>query len=174
MFTIERLVRGNVRADANSTLDHPLEHLVACHGRIEERLAILERAAEHLEDRPREARGALESVFHYFDTSGATHTADEEQSVFPRIAPRLTAEERAYIEALEAQHREADALYARIKQVPAPGEDLAAYRADAARFCELYRGHIASENDRLIAVGKRLLAEEELGAISREMRLRRK
>ncbi len=174
MFTIERLVRGNVQADANSTLDHPLEHLVACHGRIEERLAILERAAAHLEQKPEEARGALESVFRYFETSGAIHTADEEESVFPRLASRLSAEERAYIDGLEGQHREAEALYARIRQVPATGEDLQAYRADVARFCELYRGHIASENDRLIAVGQRLLADEELGAISQEMRTRRK
>jgi hemerythrin-like domain-containing protein len=173
MFTVDRLRRGSIAADAASTLEHPLDHLVACHGRIEERLAILERAAEHLESKPEEARGALGSVFRYFETSGVTHTADEEESVFPRLMPRLSEEERAYVVQLEAQHKEADELYARLRQVPSMGEDLADYRRIVARFCALYREHIASENDRLIAAGKRLLSSQELETVSAEMRRRR-
>ncbi|HWB83857.1 MAG TPA: hemerythrin domain-containing protein [Bryobacteraceae bacterium] len=173
MFTVDRLLRGSVAKDAASTLDHPLEHLVACHGRIEERLSILERAAAHLDSKPEEARQAIESVFRYFETSGVAHTADEEQSVFPRIEERLTPEEKAYIASLESQHREADELYERLKQVPAPGQDPEPYRRVVAQFAALYRSHIASENDRLIAVGKRLLTAAELETISAEMRQRR-
>jgi hemerythrin-like domain-containing protein len=146
---------------------------VACHGRIEERLEVLERAAEHLELRPEESRKALDSVFRYFDTSGAMHTADEEESVFPRLAPRLSAEERAYIEALENQHREADRLYQELRRVPPPGAPVEPYRQVVSRFCRLYREHIASENERLIAVGQRLLSEPDLAAISSEMKRRR-
>src|SRR5215469_12168280 len=115
MFTLDRLKRGSLAADAASTLDHPLEHLVACHARIEERLAILERAGEYLDAKPEEAQQALESVFRYFETSGVMHTADEEESVFPRLAGRLNEEEREYVAALEEQHREAEELYARLQ-----------------------------------------------------------
>lgn len=173
MFTVDRLMRGSVAADALSTLDHPLEHLVACHGRIEERLAVLERAAAQLEAKPEAARQALDSVFRYFDTSGVKHTADEEESVFPRLASRLTPDEQAYIGQLEAQHREADELYLSLKRVPPVGADLTEYRGIVARFCRLYREHIASENERLIAAGKRLLSTPELEKISAEMRGRR-
>ena len=171
MFTVDRLKQGSVAADAKSTLDHPLEHLVACHGRIEERLAILERAAEHLETKPEEARQALESVFRYFETSGVNHTADEEESIFPRLAGRLTEEERAYIAALESQHQQTEDLYQRLRRGPLA--DLSEYRALVARFCQLYREHIASENERLIATGKRLLSADDLTSISAEMRHRR-
>ena len=173
MFTADRLKRGKIAADASSTLDHPLEHLVACHSRIEERLAVLERAADALDTQPEAARQALESVFRYFETSGANHTADEEESIFPRISDRLTDEERAYLEHLEAQHREADELYFRVKQVPLPGVAAGEYRSAVTRFCELYRQHISSENDRLIGIGKRLLTAPELESVSSEMRRRR-
>ena len=171
MFTVDRLKNGSIAADAKSTLDHPLDHLVACHGRIEERLAILERAAEHWEAKPEEARAALDSVFRYFETSGVNHTADEEESVFPRLAGRMTQEESAYIAALESQHQEAEELYQRLRQ--GPRADLSGFRDLVAKFCRLYREHIASENDRLIATGKRLLNADELAAISAEMRRRR-
>ena len=171
MFSVDRLRHGSVAADAKSTLDHPLEHLVACHGRIEERLTILQRAAENLEIKPEEARQALESVFRYFETSGTNHTADEEESVFPRLAGKLTEEERAYIAALESQHQQAEDLYQHLRQ--GPQADLSDYRSLVARFCQLYREHIASENERLIATGKRLLSAQDLASISAEMRRRR-
>jgi hemerythrin-like domain-containing protein len=171
MFTVERLKRGKEAADAASTIDHPLQHLVACHARIEERLAILERAAEYLDTKPEEAQQALESVFRYFETSAVMHTADEEESVFPRLAARLNDEDREYVAALEEQHRKADELYVHLKH--GPQGDLAEFRVVVTRFCRLYREHIASENERLIGVGRRLLTRAELESISAEMKRRR-
>jgi hemerythrin-like domain-containing protein len=171
MYTLERLLRG--KEEPRSTVDQPIEHLVACHDRIEERLVTLERAAEHLQISPEEARAALESVFRYFETSGAAHTQDEEASIFPRLDPKLQPAEREYFHGLELQHREADHLYARIKQVPSPGSDLTEYRAAVSRFCALYREHIASENQELVSFARRVLTEPEVREISREMRARR-
>jgi len=54
-----------------------------CHRRIEERLATLERAAEHLNDRTGAALVAFRSVFEFMDSAGVLHTADEEESLFP-------------------------------------------------------------------------------------------
>ena len=164
---------GGISKDARSTIEYPLEHLVACHGRIEERLTVLEKAAAHLESRPDEARQALAGCFRYFESSGVQHTADEEVSVFPRIESRLSADDRAYLAELESQHREADRIYAELKRLPETSEDVARYRQSVARFCALYRAHIASENERLIAAARRVLEPEELAAISAEMKRRR-
>lgn len=175
MYTVDRLLRGSVARDAKATLDHPLDHLVACHGRIEERLAVLERAAEHFETAPDEAREAAAACFRYFETSGVLHTRDEEESVFPRLTPRLARGDAAYLDDLETQHREADELYGRVRQLPETlsPDALGAWRDAVAKFCALYRSHIASENEQLIRLARAALTEGELAAISSEMKSRR-
>lgn len=171
---MESLLRGG--AGPRSTIEHPLEHLVACHGRIEERLQTMERAAACFETRTEEARNALESCFRYFETSGVLHTADEEESVFPRLRCRLDDAEAKYVPALEEQHREADRIYSGLKELPdaASAAGMRHYRELVARFCALYRAHIASENSELIAAARRLLTPGELSEISREMWRRRR
>jgi hemerythrin-like domain-containing protein len=173
MYSVERLLRvSRGEESVHSTIDHPLEHLVACHGRIEERLQALERAGECLESRRAEALETIRSCFRYFDTSGVLHTADEEESVFPRLRGKLTPAELAEIEMLEMQHRDADQLYADLKRAVARA-DVAAYRSTAGRFAAFYRAHIAFENRELIRVARRELTADDLGAVSREMKLRR-
>jgi iron-sulfur cluster repair protein YtfE (RIC family) len=97
----------------------PIEHLFACHRRLEDRLAILERAGGHLESAPGEALTAITNSLRFMDTSGVLHTVDEEQSVFPRLRCHLTQEELAYLDELESQHREADRVYESLKGVVA-------------------------------------------------------
>lgn len=171
MYSLDRLLQGPPAAQA--TVDRPLDHLVACHARIEERLKTLERAAAALDSLPVEARDALQSVFRYFETSGVLHTEDEERSVFPRMESALTAGEREYMAELEQQHRQAEELYLRLKEIPSAGTDATAYRDAVERFCALYRAHIASENMRLMEIARRVLAGGDLEEISREMRARR-
>jgi hemerythrin-like domain-containing protein len=165
MISADRLTRP---AAPRVTLEQPIEHLLACHDRIEERLRVLERASAALAERPDEARAAIESVFRHFDTAGVLHTRDEEESVFPRLVPKMTAEERAYLESLEHQHREADEVYRKLRDVGAPD-----WRETIARFCALYRQHIASENEKLIGAARRLLGPEQIAEISQEMKGRR-
>ena len=101
------------------------------------------------------------------------HTEDEERSIFPRIEQRLSDEERRYIADLGRQHREAGQLYEQLKELPPSGCGVSGYRELAAKFCDLYRAHIASENHRFVEIARRLLSERELAAISQEMRARR-
>ncbi|HEU0138098.1 MAG TPA: hemerythrin domain-containing protein [Bryobacteraceae bacterium] len=180
MFTVERLIRNRGGLEvANSTVDQPLEHLVACHGRIEERLAILERAGAVLDTHTAEALDAVQGCFRYFDTSGIMHTADEEESTFPRLRPRLTPEQIGEIERLERDHRIADEMYERLKAVTTrlragvTPESVEEYRGIVRQFTAHYRAHIEFENTRLIAVCRENLAPEELQAISTEMKRRR-
>src|SRR5947208_5826795 len=93
--------------ESAATLDQPIEHLVACHRRIEQRLATLERAAGELDGRENAARDAIAAAIRFMDTNGAWHTEDEEMSLFPRLRPYLTPDELAFVDSLEAQHREA-------------------------------------------------------------------
>ena len=122
MITPEQLLQPASR-ETGSTLDRPLEHLTACHRRIEQRLDTLERVADHLTDKRSEALEAMEACFRFFETNGILHTADEEESVFPRLQPRLNDAEQKFIMQLEGQHREADGLYAELKAIAAQLED---------------------------------------------------
>lgn len=169
-----------IRTDAPaSTLDSPIDHLNACHRRIEERLQTLERVGPHLLDRTAEALTALQAVFWFFDSSGATHTADEEESVFPRLAAHLTPEEQQFLNGLEIEHAQAEAIYdtlkAHVAQLtdPPTAAEVARYNALAAELCALYRQHIKNEDARFPAIAARILSPADLDAISREMKLRR-
>ena len=164
---------------AETVADEPLEHLVACHDRILARLTTLERVGEALERDPASALPALRNALRFFDISGRLHTEDEEESVFPRLRTRLRSDQVEYLDGLEAQHREKEAVYAELKEV-ASGLDagvtadrVAYFRGLAARLGELYRAHIASENEVLVELGRGTLTAEELAEIRSEMRARR-
>jgi len=169
------------RPAEGGAIDQPLEHLVACHRRMEERLATLERVAEHLAARRQDALEAIQACFRFFETSGQWHIADEEQSVFPRMRTALNESESAYLADLESQHVEAGRAFAGLRTVVAelaaagePGAALIArYRQSVDRVCALYREHIASEDKTLTELAKRVLSEADLAAIAQEMKQRR-
>jgi iron-sulfur cluster repair protein YtfE (RIC family) len=163
-----------------ATLDRPLDHLVACHLRIGDKLAVLERAVTHLEDRTEEAIHACHSVFNFLDSTGMLHSEDEEESVFPRIRLQATGEELAYLDSLELQHREAEGCVARLKnltkQLERDSSLLATREAlaqTATALVVLYRAHMASENEVLTRIGHARLDEVALAEIAFEMRVRR-
>ncbi len=162
-----------------ATIDSPIEHLVACHRRIEQRLETLVNAAGHLEDKPEEALSAIRNSLKFLDTSGTSHTEDEESSLFPRLRPKLSAPELAFLESLEAQHDEADALSLELKELTlrlssaCSAETIQRYRNCAEKLRELYRDHIRSEDEILTTMARRSLDAAELDEISREMRNRR-
>lgn len=161
-----------------SSLDRPLDHLMACHRRIEERLDVMERAAAHLDELREEAMKAFASAFAFLDTSGVLHTADEEESLFPRLRPLLEMGERTYLAGLEHDHTEAHRMYAELKELvaaPGEGEEWAAkVRGLVERLSAHYRRHIASEDETLQGYAAGLLSAPALAEIAAEMRARRK
>jgi len=159
-----------------ATINEPIEHLMACHRRIEQRLETLVRAADHLAANREQALAAITASIQFLDSSGVLHTRDEEDSLFPRLRPRLSAGELAFVDSLEAQHAEADAVYAELKTLagqPAGQFEAHRYRACAERLRSIYRDHILAEDENLTKIARRLLSAEELLEISREMRARR-
>jgi iron-sulfur cluster repair protein YtfE (RIC family) len=164
----------------SATMDRPLDHLVACHQRIEDKLAVLERAVAHLEDRTEEALYACHSVIAFLDSSGMLHTNDEEESVFPRIRLRATSEELVYLDNLELQHREAEGCISRLKNLTKQLDRDSTLRPacealvqTALKLAALYRAHMASENEVLTGIGRARLDEVDLAEIAFEMKLRR-
>jgi hemerythrin-like domain-containing protein len=160
-------------------VEGPIEHLLACHRRIENRLDILERAGQHLEDQPNESLLAISNSLRFMDTSGVLHTVDEEESFFPRMRASLAPEESAYLDGLESQHQDVDRVYIQLKEtildlqhLRTP-ERIERYRACVAKLAASYRAHIASEDSILMEMGRRILSPAELSAIHNEMRARR-
>jgi hemerythrin-like domain-containing protein len=144
---------------------------MACHRRIENRLATLQRAADAIESDPAAARAALESAFRFFETSGAQHTEDEERSLFPRLRPSLSREDLEFIDALERHHVQANALFPEVKRSAGGPPEI--FRAKVARLVDLYRDHIAAEDSLLQPLAQAHLGPEDLAAIAAEMKRRR-
>jgi hemerythrin-like domain-containing protein len=160
-----------------ATIAEPIEHLLACHRRIEERLAVLARAADHLQDDRQHALEAIAKSMDFLETSGALHTLDEEDSLFVRLWPHLSMQEANYLDLLERQHDEIESVFAKLKEVvgllpEAPGRE-AEYRRLADQLTGLYRSHIQSEDELLTPLSRRLLDADQLKEISDEMYKRR-
>lgn len=150
---------------------------MACHRRIEQRLEAMERAAQAIAWRPQEALAALDSAFRFLESSGALHTEDEEDSVFPRLRSRMESGELVFLAQLEHDHAEAGAIYRRLKALverASQGDaDALAIQGAVDELTDLYRRHIAMEDSALTEYARRLLSSEDRAAIAAEMRLRR-
>ena len=102
-----------IGAKRESDFTDPIGMLGDCHRRIEMFLNVLVRVAEqaHGETLNEEQRGALETALRYFREAAPKHTADEEESLFPRLRQIESADVRALmarIESLEEEHVCAD------------------------------------------------------------------
>ena len=172
MITVQQLQQGS-----RDAAEHPLDHLMACHRRIEDRLATLERAGVAFFENREDALAAIRRSLEFFSTNGVRHTADEEESLFPRMLPMLSIEEAELIAGLERQHEEAerlhDALDRAVEGLRAEAPDVEGYRRVVASLAELYRQHIDVEDSIVMAIARRVLREDQLEAIRAEMRLRR-
>lgn len=164
-----------------ATIDTPLEHLMACHRRIEQRLDTLIHAAGHLVKDQDVAFEAIRSSMEFLETSGVLHTQDEEVSLFPRLREKLSASERTFVDTLEKQHEEAEIIYSELKQLARKievageptGDSIGRYLDCAKRLRVLYGDHIRAEDEILTALARRSLNEFEISEISSEMRARR-
>ncbi len=166
--------------------DEPLGLLSDCHRRIERFLGIMLLVARQDDGAalPAESRRAVEQALHYFRTAGPRHTADEEESLFPRLeaADHPEADEaRTVMRRLDSDHRAAEEHHARVdelvslwlaRDVLAP-EAVAELRSHLAALEEMYRDHIATEDRRLFPAAARILDRETIAKVGREMARRR-
>lgn len=159
---------------APERIDSPVDHLIACHRRIEQRFDTISRALTRLDADPDAALSAIANSIRFLDTSGALHTRDEEDSLFPRILPRLSSAERDFIASLRSEHDRADLLFAEVKRrAPSLPEHADEFARAAEELTALYTAHIQAEDSTLMELARRLLTSDESAAIAHEMRKRR-
>ena len=168
------------------SFSEPTGLLSDCHRRIEMFLASLERVGAII-DKPlnAEARSALETALRYFRESAPKHTADEEESLFPRLRQK---EDPALQEAirtlspLEQEHRRAESLHSEVDRLGRAsfnggvlsGPDARAFRQAIAELLSIYKEHIRFEDEVLLPAAGRVLSPTEKVAIASEMAARRK
>ena len=135
-----------IGAQAHNFSD-PTGLLSDCHRRIEMFLGALERVATVV-DRPltEETRAALESALRYFREAAPKHTADEEESLFPRLRQIHLPDVETAIEALEPlehDHLLAGSLHAEVEELgqrylateSLEATDVKTFRKAIARSC---------------------------------------
>lgn len=174
-----------IGAKPDSGFDDPIGMLKDCHRRIEQFLQILYVVVDRALGRAlnEEESAAVRSALQYFRTGGQRHTADEEESLFPRMrAEEKTAGALKEIDALETQHREADDLHTTVDKLYSrwvegnalSAEDEARLRAATVRLKQLYEGHIKIEESQVFPSAAGALDKNAIAAMGEEFRARRK
>ena len=163
----------------------PTGLLSDCHRRIEMFLGTLERVAS-VADRPlrEDTRSVLESALRYFREAAPKHTADEEESLFPRLRQmpfsdienaieRLTLLEHDHVLA-GSLHAEVEELGQRYLTIGSLGSvDAEAFRRAISSLVSIYKQHIGIEDDLVFPLAARLLSSSDKLAIADEMAARR-
>ena len=173
-----------IGAKPDAGFDDPIGMLKDCHRRIEQFLHVLCLVVDRAPGRPltEEEAGAVKSALHYFRVGGQRHTADEEESLFPRMrAERTTASTLKEIDVLEADHRVADDLHAAVEKLyeswlqgkALSSEVLEQLRAKTERLKQLYEGHIRIEENLIFPSAAEGLDVDTIARIGEEFRVRR-
>ena len=164
--------------------DDPLGMLSDCHRRIERFLAALVLISKSKQggELSEGERAALANALEYFRTSGPRHTADEEESLFPRMRGCPGASEALQrIEALESDHTaanqahdEVDALGRRwLEQRRLSEPDAQRMTAILETLSTTYARHIEIEDKQVFPLASQSLAASDVVAIGDEMARRR-
>lgn len=163
----------------------PTGLLSDCHRRIEMFLGTLQAVADVV-DRPAtdDVAQALETALRYFSQAAPKHTADEEESLFPRLRqvanPEVTTA-LSRLDALEEEHRRADPLHADVEQLGVKylsvkslsSHEVERFRAAIRDLRAMYERHIGVEDSVIFPLAARLLSEQDRSAIADEMAGRR-
>jgi hemerythrin-like domain-containing protein len=163
----------------------PTGLLSDCHRRIEMFLGALQAVAKVM-DQPRtdKAARALEGALRYFREAAPKHTADEEESLFPRMRRTGNAEVEGALETLETlekDHRLVEPLHAEVErlgqQYLSAGNltqaEVEAFRDAVTRLTAMYQQHICIEDTTIFPLAERVLPPAEQRAIGLEMAARR-
>jgi len=164
----------------------PTGLLSDCHRRIEMFLGTLMAVAVVIDRPPTEDTArALESALRYFGQAAPKHTADEEESLFPRLRQIRHAEIQAAfskLEELEKEHLWAAPLHTEIECLGASylstgslaSPEVAEFRRAVRDLASMYKQHIAVEDELVFPLAARVLSDAEKSAIAEEMASRRK
>jgi hemerythrin-like domain-containing protein len=171
-----------IGAKPDSGFDDPLGMLKDCHRRVEHFLHILCVVAERAAGGPLsdEQAAAVQAALQYFRVGGKRHTADEEESLFPRLRADLSAE-FAELSRLESDHRSADDLHAAAENLYSQwiangqlsSEEKRRLIAATQQLKRLYEAHIQVEENVVFPRAAELLDDKTIATIGQEFRTRR-
>ena len=138
-------------------------------------------------DRPpsEQTKAALENALRYFAQAAPKHTADEEESLFPRLRQIDDSEVHSALEkleSLEADHQRVAPLHSRIEQLGMryleagvlTEADVDEFRSSIASLLSMYKDHISMEDEVIFPLASRMLPDSEKTAVATEMAERRK
>ena len=169
-----------IGAKPDNGFDDPLGMLKDCHRRIEHFLGILCVVAERAHGRTlsEEETAAVEAALNYFRVGGQRHTADEEESLFPRL---IAAGGFSELDRLEHDHTEANQMHTEVEALyrswisDAPldeGESLRLLSATGL-LRDLYQAHIQIEDNVVFPKAAQALDKHSIAVIGQEFRARR-
>jgi iron-sulfur cluster repair protein YtfE (RIC family) len=163
----------------------PTALLSDCHRRIEMFLGALAKVAAHIEDPlTDDTRLALEASLRYFRDAAPKHTADEEESVFPRLRRSSDLEAKgalAALDELEQEHRRADSLHGKLDALGRKclsnghlsNSDACQFQEAIAELASIYKRHIHIEDDLVFPIATKVLSPADKALIAAEMSARR-
>ena len=175
-----------IGARRESDFTDPIGMLGDCHRRIEKFLHVLVRVSELSQGGPlsQEHRAAFDTALRYFREGAPRHTADEEESLFPRLRRmndgRVSAV-LARIESLEQDHVRADTLHKAadllgqrwLADGNLPTADADRLQGILAELQSIYGQHIAAEDNDVFPTAAAALSDADREAIGSEMASRR-
>jgi iron-sulfur cluster repair protein YtfE (RIC family) len=151
-----------------------------CHNHIEEKLNVLDGVGQELQGGSElgdSQMARLGAVLAFLDTAIPIHSADEEESLFPRLRQHpafANTVGHSPMDCMESEHVEHAAFKARLK-LAMMQQDAPAVAQAARAIASEYRTHIRKEEDILYPMAKDLLADGHvIEAMTEEMRGRRR
>lgn len=172
-----------IGAKPDSGFDDPIGMLKDCHRRIEHFLDILCLVAERARARALtgEERSAVQAALQYFHVGGERHTADEEESLFPRLREEPSSSDLEEIHRLESDHHHAADLHesvdwlftAWISAGTLESDEQQRLLSETRLLKQLYGEHIQVEERIVFPHALQVLDSRTIAAIGQEFRNRR-
>ena len=172
-----------IGAKPDSGFDDPIGMLKDCHRRIEQFLRILCVVIERAAGRrlTEEESAAVQSALRYFCSGGRRHTADEEESLFPRLRSGGQTDSMSDLARLEDDHQFAAECHELVESLYTKwivdGALLPEYQkalADATgQLAQLYAAHIDVEETVVFPLAAKTLSPETIATIGQEFKSRR-
>ena len=158
------------------SFDDPLGLMGACHGRILDHCAALERLPAWLAKRglDDQAKQAIKRVMHYFDSAGRHHHKDEEDDLFPLLRSDTTL--TSLIDDLTRQHVLQETAWQKLANLLSDllaGRKVPELENAINGFVNAYRPHIDLENTWLLPAAERLLSQNQIAKLGCSMAKRR-
>ncbi len=172
--------------DPGSDFRNPIGLLTDCHRRIEKFLNVLNTVARKGQGAVLDAehRRAFEIALRYFRESAPKHTADEEESLFPRLRTRAGTESKVIsdlIEILNADHRLLTGSHEEVDGLSRwwlandflESQDTSRLVTIIQDLKQVYERHIAIEEHNIFPMAGRIILAEDFQVIAKEMARRR-